>query len=108
MISIFFFFKNRASCEIMSTKVVELERPQTIWRLREACWISKAKCARTHAGCCAPTPTCTDARISDHTNTHKYVIFIAFPLQQWFRERAPILRYTYIACLVLLYFILAI
>jgi hypothetical protein len=29
------------------------------------------------------------------TNTHsEYVIFIAFPQQQWLRERAFILRYT--------------
>ena len=25
---------------------------------------------------------------------------IAFPLQQWLHERASVLRYTYIACLV--------
>jgi hypothetical protein len=32
-------------------------------------------------------------------NTIKeYVIFIAFPLQQWLHERSLILRYTYIAC----------
>ena len=31
------------------------------------------------------------------TNTHsEYVILIAFPLQQWFHERASMLRYTYI------------
>jgi hypothetical protein len=28
----------------------------------------------------------------------EYVILITFPWQQWFRERASILRYTYIAC----------
>ena len=28
-------------------------------------------------------------------------MFIADPRQQWFRERASVLRYTYIACLVL-------
>jgi hypothetical protein len=42
-----------------------------MWRMRFACWISKA------------------------TGT-----LIAFPQQQWFRERASVLRYTYIACLV--------
>jgi hypothetical protein len=26
--------------------------------------------------------------------------FAALPWQQWFRERASVLRYTYIACLV--------
>jgi len=49
----------------------------TIWRKRIACWIPKAK------------------------NTHsEYVIRFAFPLQQWLHERASMLRYTYIACLV--------
>jgi len=33
------------------------------------------------------------------THTHK-VIFIAFPLLKWLQERASLLRYTYIACLV--------
>ena len=34
-------------------------------------------------------------------NTHSdYVIFTPFPPQQWLRERASILRYTYIDCLV--------
>ena len=34
------------------------------------------------------------------TNTHaQYVILIAFPQQQRFRERSAMLRYTYIACL---------
>jgi hypothetical protein len=59
----------------------------TIWR-RVACWISKA----THA----------HVYIYTHARTHtqKYVILIAFPQQQWLRERASVLRYTYIACLV--------
>ena len=35
------------------------------------------------------------------TDTHlECVIIIAFPLQQWLHERASVLRYTYIACLV--------
>jgi hypothetical protein len=46
--------------------------------MRVACWIPKA------------------------TDTHsEYAIFITFPRQQWFHERASMLRYTYIACLVL-------
>ena len=44
------------------------------WGIRIACWISKA----------------TDAH-------SEYVIFIAFPLQQWLQEHASVLRYTYIA-----------
>jgi hypothetical protein len=31
----------------------------------------------------------------------EYVILIAFPRQQWLRERASLLRNTYIACLVI-------
>jgi len=50
----------------------------TIWRMRIACWITK------------------------DTNTHsEYVTFIAFPLQQWVHERASVLRYTYIAFVVI-------
>ena len=49
-----------------------------IWRTRIGCGITKA------------------------TDTHlEYVILIAFPMQQWLRERASMLRYTSIACLVL-------
>jgi hypothetical protein len=52
-----------------------------------------------------PTHTRTDilrARIYTHARayTQKYIMLIAFPLQQWFRERALVLGYTYIACLV--------
>jgi len=48
----------------------------TIQRLRSACWMTKS------------------------TDTHsEYVILIAFP-QQWLRERASLLRYKYLACLV--------
>ena len=36
------------------------------------------------------------------TNTHsKYVILIAFPRQKWLQERASMLRYAYIVCLVI-------
>ena len=35
------------------------------------------------------------------TNTYsEYVIFLAFPLQQWLHERASKLCYTYTACIV--------
>jgi hypothetical protein len=48
-----------------------------IWRMREVCCVPKA------------------------TNVHsEYVIVIAFRLQQWLHERAPVLRSTYMACLV--------
>jgi len=74
----FFFFENHAVYEIMWNNVVDPGKPQmTIWRMRIACWISKA------------------------INTHsEYVVRISFPLQQWLHERASLLRYTYIVCLV--------
>jgi len=51
----------------------------SIKKMLVACWITKA------------------------TNTHsEYVILIAFPRQQWLSERASMLRYTYIACVVFL------
>jgi hypothetical protein len=47
----------------------------TIRRMRFACWITKA------------------------TDLHsEYVILIDFARQQWLRERASVLRYTYTAC----------
>ena len=51
----------------------------TKWRMRVACWINKVKDTRS-----------------------EYVIIIVFPLQQWLRERVPVLRYTYTACLICL------
>jgi len=42
-----------------------------------ACWISKA------------------------TNSHsEYVMLVTFPLQQWLRERASVVSYTYVAFVV--------
>jgi hypothetical protein len=39
------------------------------------------------------------ARTRKHAHTDQYVILIAFPQQQWCRERASMLRYTYIVLL---------
>jgi len=50
----------------------------TIWPTRIACWITKA--TNTQTGC---------------------VIIFAFPLQQWLQERRSMLRYMYIACLII-------
>jgi hypothetical protein len=60
---IFPFFENRKVYEVMWKNIVEQDSPHmTIWRMRLACWITKA------------------------TNTHTKVviILIAFPQQQWF------------------------
>jgi hypothetical protein len=52
----------------------------TACRMRIACWITKA------------------------TNTHSdNVILINFPLQQWLHERASVLRYMHIDCLLRFY-----
>jgi hypothetical protein len=42
------------------------------------------------------------ARTRKHAHTDQYVILFAFSRQQWFQERASMLRYTYIACLVII------
>ena len=49
-------------------------------------------CARTRPRAWVP-PTHT------YTHTHRPIL-IAFTQQQWFREHASLLRYTYIACIV--------
>ena len=74
------FPENRAVYEIMWKNTAEPDRPQMkTWRIRISRWVPKAR------------------------NRHsEYVISIAFPLQQWLHERAPMLRYTYIASLVFL------
>ena len=75
------FMYNPAVYEIMWRNFAERDRPQmTIWRWRIACWIALS------------------------INTHlDYVIFIAFPPQLWLHEGDSILRYTYIACIVIMY-----
>jgi hypothetical protein len=68
-----FFYENRSVYEILWKNTVE--KHMKIWRMRIACWITKA------------------------TNTHtEYVTLTAFPLQQWLHERTSMLRYMYIAC----------
>jgi hypothetical protein len=64
--SINFFSKIMPFFEITWKNIVESGRPQiTIWRMRVACWITKAM--YTHS---------------------EYVALIAFPLQQWLQESA--------------------
>jgi hypothetical protein len=77
--NLFFFFDNRVVYEIMWKEVLRAgqDTDDIIRRMRFACWISEA------------------------TNTRsEHVIHISFPRQQWLGERASVLRYTYIACLV--------
>ena len=79
----------------MSKNAVETDTTMTIWR-RVAGWINTH--AQTHSG--ARAPTSIHARTRARTHTHKHVRLIAFPGQQWFRERTSMLRYTYIVSLV--------
>jgi len=47
-------------------------------------------------------PMCIEYCIPKATNTQsEYVTLISFPLQQWLSERALMLCYTYITCLVI-------
>ena len=79
--SIIFFWKSCRLWDNVGKNIVQPDRPQTtIWRMRIACRIPKA------------------------TNTHsRYLIIIAFLLQQRLLERASMLRCTFIACLVSTY-----
>ena len=72
----FYNLKKKSHYEITWKNIAEAGRPQmTIWRMRIACWVLKAK------------------------NTHsEYAILIAFPLQQWLHEGASLLRH-YPLCL---------
>jgi hypothetical protein len=68
----FFFFENRAVYEKMWKNVVERGWSQmTMWGMRFECWILRA--TNTHSGC---------------------VKLTVCPLQQWFDERASMLRYS--------------
>ena len=74
-----------------------------IWRICIACWMKKSLHERKHVHTHMPR-VCAREHTHTHTHTHthmeKYVILIAFPWQQWCRERASMLRYKYIGCLV--------
>jgi len=77
----FSFFETRIVYQIMWKNNVERNRPQmTIWHMRIACWTPMA------------------------TITHsEYVINTAFRLLQQLHERPSMLRYTYIAYIVVSY-----
>jgi len=67
-----FLYENRGVYEITWKNILEPGRPQTIaWRMRIACWMPNA------------------------TNTRsKYVMLIAFPMQQLLHESATMSRYA--------------
>ena len=76
------FFSKIVPFYYKSAKMYILEPDRlrlTLWCMRIACWIPTA------------------------INTHsEYVILITFLLQQWLHERAAMLHYTYIACLLVI------
>jgi hypothetical protein len=80
--NIFFFFENRAVCEIMSKNMIRAATKNVItWRIRVACWISKATRTRMY------TPT--------RPHTTQICDIYCFSTATKIRERASMLRYTY-------------
>jgi hypothetical protein len=64
------FFNKCVICELMWKNAVEPDRSQIpVWNMHIACW--KPKAANVYS---------------------EYVIFIAFPPQQWLHEHASVLR----------------
>jgi hypothetical protein len=50
----------------------------------------------TVKGACQITKAGTHTHTHTHTHSHtNYLILFAFPLQQWLREPATVMRYTY-------------
>jgi hypothetical protein len=80
----FFSPENRAPYENVKKcgRVGQATDGNVIWRMRFACWITKT---------------------SDTHPEYVIIIIIAFPLLQWLHKRSPMLSYTYIACLGMLY-----
>ena len=86
----------------MSKNIVETVGPQMT--LQYGAYALRAVLARLYAHMRMHTPTRPrthmHARKCNHARTDQSVIVIAFPPQQWFRFL--MLRYTYVACLVLI------
>jgi hypothetical protein len=97
-----FFPENSTVYEIISKNVVGTEGSQMTSQY--GAYALRAGLARLYARIRMHTPSRPGidihARTRKHAHRNQYVILIAFPQQQWFRERASVLRCTYIACLV--------
>jgi hypothetical protein len=97
------FPENRTVYEIMSKNIVKTEWPQMTSQY--GAYALRAGLARLHVLMRMHTPvrlgTHMHARMRKHAHTGQYVILNAFPQQQRFRKRASMLRYTYIACIVI-------
>jgi len=89
LFSVTFFFENRAVYKEMWISNVERGRPQmTIWHMRIACWLPKARNTHTHT----------------HTQTVQYSLL--FHSNNGCTNASPcyLVRHTYIACLVFSWF----
>ena len=75
----------------MWKNVVEPERPQTIWRMRVACLVSKATRAQEHARASATTPTPTHTHSRKHARMRKHALTDNFPA----RSHARTHKYTH-------------
>jgi hypothetical protein len=93
------FFKNRAIYENVKKYggARGVTNDVTTWLIRVACWISKATCTHAHARAHASEHTHAFARAYAHTQLCNIYSFSTTTI---IRERASLLRYTYIACLV--------
>ena len=73
----------------------------TIWRMLVACWIRKATHARAHTHALGYPRIRKDLPMRAHTRAQKHSEIrnaYCFSLQQWFRERVSLSRYTHFAC----------
>jgi hypothetical protein len=93
-----FFSRNCTVCEIMSKNMVETKGPQitSIWRMRVACWKTKATCMYAHAH--PHSSGYPHALIHAHARPHKLISnSYCFSTATVICERTSVLRYTYIA-----------
>jgi hypothetical protein len=92
----------------VSEKVVKKIKTQILYPTtiaQKSCrlWDNVEKCGRSRQATDYNIARCMrfTCCISKATDTHSgYILLTAFPQQQWLRERASMLRYTYIAWLV--------
>jgi hypothetical protein len=81
--------------------MVEPEKSQTtVWLLVHAGLVRLYAHKHTPAHLDPPPPP-PHTHTRTHARTHRQIcILIAFPWHVWFRERALMIHYTYVACLV--------
>ena len=78
----------------MAKNVVETEGPQMTSQY--GAYAMHAGLARLYARMRMHTTTRSGTHTHARTHTNQYVILIAFPSQNWFRESASVLRYSYV------------